>query len=48
MGGNYSHPIIQLVAVLALFRQLRKLDIEKDWVPKGKTLVPALFIRQNQ
>jgi len=40
MGKHYSHPIIQLVAVLALFRQLRKLDIEKEWVPKGKTLVP--------
>lgn len=39
-GKHYSHPIIQLVAVLALFRQLRKLDIEKEWVPKGKTLVP--------
>jgi hypothetical protein len=31
---------MQLVAVLALLRQLRKLDIEKEWVPKGKTLVP--------
>ena len=40
MGKQYSHPIMQLVAVLALLRQLRKLDIEKEWVPKGKTLVP--------
>jgi hypothetical protein len=32
--------LVQLVAVLAMVRELRSLDHKAPWVPKGETLVP--------
>ena len=33
-------PVVQLVAVLALLRELRLLDNKADWIPSGATLFP--------
>lgn len=36
----YIRPILQLIAVLALIRELRTLDFKLPWIPIGETLVP--------
>lgn len=45
-GKQYYIPVVQLVAVLALFRQLRKLDIKKTWIPIGMTLLPLKELKR--
>ncbi len=38
--GKYYIPVVQLVAVMALFRQLRKIEKRDGAIPPGETLVP--------
>jgi hypothetical protein len=39
--SNHVRPIVQLVAVLAVLRELRFLDQKSPWIPPGATLVPV-------
>ena len=38
--SNRIAALVQLVAVMAILRELRGLDHKAPWVPKGETLVP--------
>ena len=45
-NDNHIRPILQLIAVLALLRELRYLDSRLTWIPAGESLVPHVSRQQ--